>query len=456
MAAQAVFSRIVQIEQVLDVLLGNPYRDGLAERRIALEAAGVVISAQPRRASESHRWDGTTAVAAWRSWWRELPAPLRDAEPIGVAVAMLLGAEADRDPQRLKELARELDERFRWPCVELVMRSAEVKRAIGRIEGRSDGIRRVREQAWRAAFGERLDRSTGLTEFLRSTPVLILGETGTGKELVAGALKVAMPGTRGENDAVVAAPHETIHLASIPENLVEGALFGHERGSFTGAEERRDGLLRRCHGGAVCLDEVAELPIKTQVALLRALQEGRVLPIGGTKEVEAAPRVLSATHRPIDRLMREDRFREDLFHRLSSVVIRIPPLRERKEDIPSIALREMAAIAQELRPEVKDRFDAFLEKHRDYTWPGNVRELAKVLRALAFGFAPELREPEADGSDGVPSALVAGTMTMKELQAWYAGHVTMRCGENLSATARALDVDRSTLRKHLKGARRGS
>lgn len=420
-----------ELEQALDIVLGNPYREGLLARRLKLEDAGVLVS--PAQAPQ-------VVATRWRDWRARVPPEAYAMDPLGIALAVCIGGAS-------KELVRDVPKEIRWPCLELVDRGAEVKATIDRIAGRSEAVRRLREQTWRAAFGDRLDLANGLTEFLRSTPVLVLGETGTGKELVADALKRTMPGQRGKQaDDVEPAPSQTVHLASIPDGLVESALFGHVKGAFTGASAAQTGVLHRCHGGVVCLDEVAELPMRTQVALLRALESGEVLPVGAVKEVAAAPRVLSATHQPLERLMSEGQFREDLFHRLSSVVIRTPPLRARPEDISLICDREIMTIAQDLRLQVKDRFDTFLKRHRDYAWPGNVRELKKVLRALALGFNPEIRGPNAVTQETLPKALGDGTMTLEQARAWYAGHVLKRNQGNKSAAAKALGVDRGTLR----------
>jgi DNA-binding NtrC family response regulator len=153
---------------------------------------------------------------------------------------------------------------------------------------------------------------------------------------------------------------------------------------------------------------------------------------------------------PLERLMNEERFREDLFHRLSSVVVRTPPLRERREDISLICDREIMAIDFELRPQVKERFDEFLARNGDYAWPGNVRELKKVLRALAVGSSPETRgSGPARPAGGLPAQIAEGMMTMERARAWYAGHVLSRFQGNMSRAAKALDIDRATLRKLL-------
>jgi DNA-binding NtrC family response regulator len=219
-------------------------------------------------------------------------------------------------------------------------------------------------------------------------PALILGETGTGKELVARALHDLSPRAGG--------PFVAANCAAIPETLAESTLFGHERGAFTGADRRREGLVERAHGGTLFLDEVGELPLPLQAKLLRVLQEVRYERVGGERELRFEGRVVAATHRPL--AQGDGSFRADLFHRLGACVIRVPPLRERPEDVRVLATHLLGRAMEELPglPEVtlSDGAVVALEQR---AWPGNVRELDNVLKAsLAAAVSRGLRVLQAE------------------------------------------------------------
>ncbi|MCP3872628.1 MAG: sigma-54-dependent Fis family transcriptional regulator [Desulfobacteraceae bacterium] len=202
-------------------------------------------------------------------------------------------------------------------------------------------------------------------------PVLITGETGTGKELFSKAIHENSH--RKENDFVV------VDCAALPEHLVESVLFGHSKGSFTGADTDRVGLIRLADGGTLFLDEVGELPIEIQKKFLRALQEKRFRPVGSKVEISSDFRVVAATHRDIPKMVKEKQFREDFYFRIASIKIEIPPLRRRKSDIPLLTeyhLDRKSKFYNESPHEVSDEFMADLMR---YDWPGNVRELFNTI-----------------------------------------------------------------------------
>ena len=209
--------------------------------------------------------------------------------------------------------------------------------------------------------------------------VLILGETGVGKELFARALF--------RNSARAAQPFVTVDCASLPENLVESHLFGHSRGAFTGADRAREGLLLAAHRGTLFLDEVGDLPLPMQGAFLRALDVRRFRPVGEVRELDSDFRLVAATNRNLDEMVRQDRFRGDLLYRLQGITITIPPLRERQDEIAPIAQQTITRFC--LRHELpgKGLSDAALEMLLEYAWPGNVRELVHALEraCLAAG-----------------------------------------------------------------------
>ncbi len=214
--------------------------------------------------------------------------------------------------------------------------------------------------------------------------ILITGETGTGKELFARAIHRNSP--RADRNFV------TVDCAALPETLAESLLFGHEKGSFTGAEKPQEGLVRQAHGGTLFLDEVGELPLSLQKTFLRVLQERRFRPLGGLREIESDFRLVSATNRDLDEMVADSRFRSDLLYRLRAFTIELPPLRERAEDIRDLARNHLDRLCECHGLASKGFSPDFLDALLAYSWPGNVRELANTLvRAFsAAQFEPTL------------------------------------------------------------------
>jgi two-component system nitrogen regulation response regulator GlnG len=251
-----------------------------------------------------------------------------------------------------------------------------------------DEVRSLRRAVGRAVApgGDRLvGSSTALLEIFktvgkvapRNVPVLITGESGTGKELVAHAIHAASP--RAER------PFIAINAAAIPRELLESELFGHERGSFTGATNSRAGRFREASGGTLFLDEIGDMPIELQAKLLRVLQSGEVTPVGGRNPEIVDVRIIAATHRDLDDRVREGSFREDLLYRLRVVPMSIPPLRERIEDVRTLALHFVERYAPELAEGPVSLPDATIERLERHNWPGNVRELENAIkRALVL------------------------------------------------------------------------
>ncbi|WP_374557297.1 nitrogen regulation protein NR(I) [Thermomonas sp.] len=210
--------------------------------------------------------------------------------------------------------------------------------------------------------------------------VLITGETGTGKELVARALHRESPRA--------ARPFVALNTAAIPAELLESELFGHEAGAFTGATKRQVGRFEQANGGTLFLDEIGDMPAALQTRLLRVLAEGEFFRVGGRELIRVDVRVIAATHQPLETLVAQGRFRADLLHRLDVVRLRLPPLRDRREDIPQLATRFLAHAARTLQLPDKKLSTPALERLREHAWPGNVRELENVcwrLAALAPG-----------------------------------------------------------------------
>jgi len=218
-------------------------------------------------------------------------------------------------------------------------------------------------------------------------PVLIEGESGVGKELIARAIQ-------GESDRA-GKPFIVVNCGAIPENLVESILFGHEKGSFTGAVDKRIGKFQEADGGTLFLDEVGELPLDAQVKLLRALQEGEIDPVGSKKPVKVNFRLISATNRDMIQLVKDGKFREDLYYRLNVFPIWVPPLRERAVDIPELARHFAARFAAEEGKRISSISENAMRLIQAYNWPGNVRQLENaVFRAVVLADRPELTVSE--------------------------------------------------------------
>jgi two-component system response regulator PilR (NtrC family) len=231
-----------------------------------------------------------------------------------------------------------------------------------------------------------------------SSTILVQGESGTGKELVAKAVHALSP--RRE------AAFVSVNCAALPENLLESELFGHMRGAFTDAHQTKKGLFETAHRGTLLLDEVGEMPLTMQAKLLRVLQDKRVRRVGANDEVEVDVRVIAATNQPLERLVREKRFREDLYYRLNVIPILVPPLRERREDVGLLAGHFLERFSKEMGKPISKISAAALECLVRYAWPGNVRELENVIeRAVALettpAILPERLPPELLG-DGAP------------------------------------------------------
>src|ERR1700760_2205546 len=234
--------------------------------------------------------------------------------------------------------------------------------------------------------------------------VMITGESGTGKELVARALH-----DYGKRRA---GPFVAINMAAIPRDLIESELFGHEKGAFTGANSRSQGRFEQANGGTLFLDEIGDMPPEAQTRLLRVLQEGEFTSVGGRQTIRANVRIIAATHRDLRTAIRQGQFREDLFYRLNVVPIRLPPLRERSEDIPALVRHFLAQAESEGLPG-KTLDQGAMDRLKSYRWPGNVRELENVMRRLAAlcpeevinadVIAAELMDP--DPASGSPPAV---------------------------------------------------
>jgi transcriptional regulator with AAA-type ATPase domain len=273
--------------------------------------------------------------------------------------------------------------------------------------------------------------------------VLIVGETGVGKEVVAAELQRA--------SARAAGPFVRLSCGSLPESLIESELFGHERGAFTGAERRRIGHIERAAGGTLLLDEIGELPATVQTKLLRVLEERRLTRVGSTAEVPVDVRFLATTNRDLEREVERGRFRQDLYFRLSPIVLRVPPLRERMAELPRLVevfVRAAAASVGRAPPRPSDGFLAALGR---YPWPGNLRELRNVVeRAVVLAEGEAIGVEHLPDRFGAPAALAPMREAVDELERKSLEQALKETGGNRTHAARRLGISRRALLYKLK------
>jgi DNA-binding NtrC family response regulator len=280
-------------------------------------------------------------------------------------------------------------------------------------------------------------------------PVLVLGETGTGKELVARELHA--------RSAVAGGPFVALHCGAIPASLISSTLFGHERGAFTGAEQKKLGLLEVADGGTLFLDELGELPPDVQVQLLRFLQSGEVLRVGATESVHVTARIVGATHVDIDAAVARGDFREDLLYRLDTVRLELPPLRRRTSDVPLLVARFLAELEAKGRPRrvfTPEALDLLLR----HEWPGNVRELRQVVERLCILSDGEVVSGEAVARRLQPARRPAPSatgglelMTFEDAERRLVNLALRRYAGDKPAAAEALGISLKTLYNKIKG-----
>ena len=316
-------------------------------------------------------------------------------------------------------------------------------------------------------FGEVLGESPALLKLLdqvgqvagTDSTVLIQGETGTGKELVARAIHGRSQ--RRERPLI------KVNCAALPRELVESELFGHEKGAFTGATQQRRGRFELADGGTLFLDEVGELPLDIQAKLLRVLQEQEFERVGGSKTLRTDVRLIAATNRDLRRQVDAGAFRSDLYYRLNVVPLALPSLRERREDIPRLIAHFLARAARKLGKPLAEVSPAFLEQALSYDWPGNVRELENVVEraaVLARGAQLEIGEPLLSGPVRPAAKTDAARPTLGTLEVVERDHIlsvleqTQWAIEGERGAARILGLNPSTLRGRLRklGLRKGS
>jgi DNA-binding NtrC family response regulator len=277
-----------------------------------------------------------------------------------------------------------------------------------------------------------------------SSTILVLGESGTGKEVLARAIHMESP--RAEASFVA------ISCASLTETLLESELFGHEKGSFTGAIARRKGKFEQAHGGTLFLDEVGDIGPKMQLDLLRVLEERKLQRVGGNEPIPVDVRIIAATNRDLRKAALEGKFREDLYYRLNVIPIVIPPLRERKEDIPLLVESFVERLAAEMKKKVDGLSTEAMTAVLAHDWPGNVRELRNVLErgaVVAQGTTIQLTDLGLPARGEAPPK--PGTMaSLEEVERRHVAAVLSHTGGNVSQSARILGIDRVTLYNKMK------
>jgi DNA-binding NtrC family response regulator len=272
--------------------------------------------------------------------------------------------------------------------------------------------------------------------------VTIEGESGTGKELLARLIHQS--GTRAS------APYVCVNCAALSESLIESELFGHEKGAFTGAAELRRGRFELAHGGTILLDEITEMPLTLQAKLLRVLEEEEFERVGGTSTLAADVRVIATTNRNLESEVVRDRFRRDLYYRLNGVTLFVPPLRQRREDIPVLIQHFFTSYSSEAALALQGVSKRALQMMTDYSWPGNVRELRNAMRrACLMARGPEIQPEDLPQLDASTSPDANDKQTLAAVEQQMILGMLRKVGGNKTAAAAALGITARTLHNKL-------
>ena len=429
-------------------------REAIA-RVLRIEKYDVLTAANPKEAIE-HLQDSVALVVSdlrmgptsgldllryWKQKRRETPFIMITAHgDVDTAVeAMKLGAEdyltKPVNPDELLMLIAK--------CMESVQKDQTIDQLSQRLDRRLGFEKLI---GGSAAMLETFDRARRAAA--TDSTVLITGESGTGKELIAEAIH--------QNSPRKQRPFVTVNMAAVPEHLVESELFGHVKGSFTGATDSREGRFAAADGGTLFIDEIGDFKLESQAKLLRVLESHTVTPIGSNRDQDVDVRVVAATSRHLEQLVREGDFREDLYYRLNVVNINLPPLRERREDIPHLVHHFVEAMCEKLDRPVPELTPGLKQELHDHDWPGNVRQLKNCIESMLVlssgdsldtGDIPSLMHegPGARNHVSVP----AGTK-LDELEREAVEQTLQQCGGNRTKAAELLGISVRTLQRKLK------
>lgn len=419
---------------------GEHVRFSLLGERISIGRTGDISLTEPS-VSRNHAvltWNGD----AWRvtdvgsrngtyvngvSVQRKLIVP-GDVVRFGRVNLRLVNLDSDQDDEAARAMTMEVF----WDGKTF----APVSSGSQTLVGRSEALKHAMRTAARAA------RS--------NATVLLFGESGTGKELFAKLV--------WEESARASCKFLPVHSGAIEPSLLASALFGHEKGAFTGADRQKKGLFEEADGGTIFLDEIGEINAETQVKLLRVLQEGEFMRVGGTEPVKVDVRVICATNRNLSEAVREGRFREDLYYRLNVIQINLPPLRERQGDIEDLVNHFVKTLGGDARSVSDEAMKAL----KEYSWPGNVRELRNMIERMVvlsendiigIGDLPsEIREGTKPAESSMPESGMAmpGNVSLRDAEKMAIVGVLRECGGNKLKAARMLKISRSTLYEKIR------
>jgi two-component system, NtrC family, response regulator HydG len=374
----------------------------------------------------------------------ELQARLKEADPDLTVIIMTGYASVDTAVQALKVGAYDYITKPVDPdeLSHLVSNALEHKRARREVVRLRENLQDVSPGTELIGKSPAMRKVVELIEMVAPTEatVLIQGESGTGKEVVARAIHAAGPRRY--------MPMVTIHCGALTETLLESELFGHEKGAFTGAQYRKKGKFEVADGGTVFLDEISDISLKTQTDLLRVLQEKEIVRVGGNQQLKVDFRCIAATNKNLDALVKAGGFRPDLFYRLHVFCIDLPPLRDRREDIPLLVnhfLNKFAMATSRQVPQISVEAMDTLMRH---DWPGNVRELENAIeRALVVERGPEVKPQDFSFQfEDAPK----GGRTLEDIERVHIERILRETQHNLSRAARILDIDRTTLYNKLR------
>jgi DNA-binding NtrC family response regulator len=374
----------------------------------------------------------------------ELQLRLKEADPELTVIIMTGYASVDTAVQALKRGAYDYITKPVDPdeLSHLVSNALEHKRARREVARLRENLQEIAPGTDLIGASPAIKKLTELIEMVAPTDatVLITGESGTGKEVVARAIHAAGPRRY--------MPMVTIHCGALTETLLESELFGHEKGAFTGAQYRKKGKFEVADGGTVFLDEISDISLKTQTDLLRVLQEKEIVRVGGNQQIQVDFRCIAATNKNLETLVKDGHFRPDLYYRLHVFCIDLPPLRDRREDIPLLVdyfLNKFCMATSRTVPNISKEAIEVLMRH---DWPGNVRELENAVeRALVIGRGPEIRP--GDFSFQFQTEPKAGR-TLDDIERVHIERILRETQHNLSRAARILDIDRTTLYNKLR------